>query len=282
MRAIMSRSVWATLAIFVLVGCPKESDTEESSDDTGSAANAKSTTTATATPPPTVKTLTPDDGSDPSITPRAKAELDGKDPTAAGGATLKATTKVSFGVPSDWKNAKSGDFQTSIANDDKARFAAGDAKGDAVGTREKAAAAIGLTGCKWNPTDSISMGKKKLATSVADGLCKRGTTEVATVFADVEGIVAVGGWDTGGGADQKLFDVFRNVAAAGGGGRPGGLGPCCSALAQNAKSAPPNQVGGYLAAAAMCRSLMSSSQGRAALGQVRAALRGANAPSSCL
>lgn len=281
MRAIISRSVWATLAIFVLAGCPKETDTEESSDD-GNKRSTKSAETAEPAPPPTTKTLTPDDGSDPTIDPRAKSELDGKDPTAKGASTVKATGKVSFGVGADWTTTKSGDFQTSIAKDEKARFAAGDAKNDAIGNRDKAAAAIGLTGCKWNPNESISMGAKKLATTVSDGLCKRGTTEVATVFADVEGAVAVGGWDKGGGSDQQVFDVFRNVASATGGGGGGGIGPCCSALAQNAKSAPLNQQGAYLAAAAACRSLQSTSQGRAALAQVRAALRGASVPSSCL
>lgn len=65
------------------------------------------------------------------------------------------------------------------------------------------------------------------------------------------------------------------------GGDPTGIRACCSALRQNAKSAPPEQQGAYMMAAGACDAVRNSPQGRAALSQVRAALRGANVPSSC-
>ncbi|HRI69375.1 MAG TPA: acyltransferase, partial [Polyangium sp.] len=73
----------------------------------------------------------------------------------------------------------------------------------------------------------------------------------------------------------------RHAKGVAGGGGGDGLKPCCDALAQNANSAPPDQKGSLLAAAATCRSLLSNPQGRALLGQVRAALAAAQVPSSC-
>lgn len=64
-------------------------------------------------------------------------------------------------------------------------------------------------------------------------------------------------------------------------GDPTGVQKCCSALAQNMKSAPPDQQLGYGAALAVCNGLINNPQGRQALGAVRSALRGANMPSAC-
>jgi hypothetical protein len=60
-----------------------------------------------------------------------------------------------------------------------------------------------------------------------------------------------------------------------------GIRACCAALRGNAKSAPPDQVMVYNMAAAVCDGLVNNPQGRAALGQVRAALRGASMPAAC-
>lgn len=65
------------------------------------------------------------------------------------------------------------------------------------------------------------------------------------------------------------------------GGDPTGIRACCSALRQNAKSAPPEQQGAYAAAAGVCSGLVGSPQGRQALAQVRAALAGAGVPAAC-
>lgn len=60
-----------------------------------------------------------------------------------------------------------------------------------------------------------------------------------------------------------------------------GIKKCCAALAQNANSAPPEQKGGYLAAAAACNGLVSSPQGRQALASLRGLLLGAQMPAAC-
>jgi hypothetical protein len=64
-------------------------------------------------------------------------------------------------------------------------------------------------------------------------------------------------------------------------GDPSGIRKCCNALAQNMKSAPPDQQLAYGSALAVCNGLVSSPQGVQALGAVRAALRGAGVPSAC-
>lgn len=62
---------------------------------------------------------------------------------------------------------------------------------------------------------------------------------------------------------------------------PTGIKACCSALAQNANSAPLDQKPMYLQAAAVCQGLINNPQGRQALVQLRGILRGANLPSAC-
>jgi hypothetical protein len=88
----------------------------------------------------------------------------------------------------------------------------------------------------------------------------------------------LGSWDADGDS-ATVFGAMRSVAKAKGGVDE--IGACCAALAQNAKSAPPQQVPMYMMAAGTCNNLRSNPQGRAALGQVRAALAGANVPAAC-
>ncbi|WP_050432560.1 hypothetical protein [Chondromyces crocatus] len=64
-------------------------------------------------------------------------------------------------------------------------------------------------------------------------------------------------------------------------GDPTGVRRCCQALRQNAASAPPEQKGAYLSAAAACDGLVNSPQGRQALGTLRSFLLGAQLPASC-
>ncbi|WP_437602976.1 acyltransferase [Sorangium sp. So ce590] len=64
-------------------------------------------------------------------------------------------------------------------------------------------------------------------------------------------------------------------------GDSSGIRKCCAALRQNAKSAPPEQQGGYLAAASACDGLANSPQGRQALSTLRGLLLGAQMPASC-
>jgi hypothetical protein len=64
-------------------------------------------------------------------------------------------------------------------------------------------------------------------------------------------------------------------------GDPTGMRKCCTALRQNANSAPPEQKASYLSAAGICDGLVNSPQGRQALGAVRSALLGAKMPAAC-
>ena len=66
-----------------------------------------------------------------------------------------------------------------------------------------------------------------------------------------------------------------------GSGDPTGVKKCCAALRQNANSAPAEQKGGYLAAAAACDGMVNSPQGRQALSSLRGILRGAQMPAAC-
>lgn len=95
-------------------------------------------------------------------------------------------------------------------------------------------------------------------------------TPVATVVPEEDA-----GSDAGDAGDAA------DAAKAVGTGDPTGIKKCCTALAQNMKSAPPDQQLGYAAALAACNAAISSPQGRQALAGVRAALRGAGAPSAC-
>lgn len=65
----------------------------------------------------------------------------------------------------------------------------------------------------------------------------------------------------------------------GGGGGGGGISACCKALMQNAQSAPEPTKTYMLQAGAMCQA--SQGAGRAALGPILAALRGAGIPAAC-
>ena len=76
-------------------------------------------------------------------------------------------------------------------------------------------------------------------------------------------------------------DASDAAPKATGGGDPTGIRRCCSALRQNANSAPLDQKGSYLSAAAMCDGLVNSPQGRQALSAVRGILKGANMPGDC-
>jgi hypothetical protein len=66
-----------------------------------------------------------------------------------------------------------------------------------------------------------------------------------------------------------------------GGSAAGTIAKCCAALAQNANSAPPEQKGSYLAAAAACNGLRSTPVAQQAFGQIRAFLAGAKMPGAC-
>jgi hypothetical protein len=191
-------------------------------------------------------------------------------------------TKGSFTVPTDWKRTKSGDFNVATSTDDKNRFATASYEGDAKPKLDGAAAALGYSDCKWGSDESVSMGKDKIAATVADGVCKRSGNTVHAVRATIAGddnIVAVGGWDEDGGKDKVVFNTFRSVKLASGDGS--GIAACCAAIRGNMQSAPPQQKPAYLAALGACNAAMGSAQGRQALAGVRAALAGVGVPGAC-
>lgn len=230
---------------------------------------------------PTVISLT---DTKPGITPRVKAEVDNRADGITGTALAVTGATASMQSPTGWNTTK-GDVTVSASADNKAQL--GVAPIGAEGASGKVAAvvsALGLTECQWNSEESVTLGKSKLPATAADGVCKRGATKVETAYVapSAEKLLVVGAWEPGGDM-ANVFGAMRSVAkAGGGGGDPTGIAACCAALRQNGANAPPEQKGAYMMAAGACDALKSNPQGRAALGQVRAMLRGMNAPSSCM
>ncbi|MSP24551.1 MAG: hypothetical protein EXR75_05175 [Myxococcales bacterium] len=286
-------SVLCLLATVAVAGCKT---TEEETEAPAKSATATTTTvvpvapsTAVAPPTATVAQIVPDTGSPTGGSGSvAKTELDGRAPDAGhAGATISITgSKATFVVPGGW-TTKPGEYSVSTAADGKARFAATAYKdGEAPATKLGAAAtALGLTDCAWGTADSISLGKDKLPASAADGTCKRDGNPVKAVYAATSGkdmhVLAVSAWDEGSDNKGALNTLRSCKGATGGTGDPTGIGACCSALKQNAASAPITQKGAYLAAAGLCQSLVSNPQGKAALSGVRAMLAGAGVPPAC-
>lgn len=66
-----------------------------------------------------------------------------------------------------------------------------------------------------------------------------------------------------------------------GGGSFATISKCCAALSGNAASAPPEQKGSYLAAAAACQGLKNTPAAQQAFAQIRAFLAGAKMPGAC-
>lgn len=87
--------------------------------------------------------------------------------------------------------------------------------------------------------------------------------------------------DAGVDAADDAADASDAAKLTGGGGDPTGIRKCCQALRQNANSAPLDQKGSLLSAAAMCDGLVNSPQGRQALSAVRGMLKGAGVPAQC-
>ena len=286
MKVTFSTSAMAMLTVLAVAGCPKE---EEETGPVSPPSSTATSTTAASTPlvPATASAVSSGSGNKPPIEARAKAELDNKDPTNTAGNTLAVEgSKGSFVTPTAWTTTKSGVWHVSSSTDQKSKFASGSfGTEDANSKLGDIANALGYTECEWGSPESIAMGKDKLPTSVADGVCLRAGAPVRTAYAILAGeglnILSVGGWDTGGGNAAEVFEVFRNVKKTAGTGDASGIAACCAALSQNAQNAPPEQKGAYLAAAGACNSLRNSPQGRAALAQVRGLLAGANVPATC-
>ncbi len=80
----------------------------------------------------------------------------------------------------------------------------------------------------------------------------------------------------------EVLDAAPDVKKVGVGGPATSLKKCCAALAQNAKSAPPPTNMYMQAAAAACNGAVASGTDKNSIvGQIRAALKGAQMPADC-
>ena len=278
MNIQLSHAAWGFVALLTFAAC-KNKDTEET----------KPVVTPTAAPTPSEAPTTeikPDEPEGPEIPARIKAEVDGKEATAGHTTVLAAAgAKASYSAPKGWVKSAASGFSIAKSADGKASFAIGklgegDNTSDEAG---RAVGALGLTDCKWAPAEPATLSKAKLAATVADGVCKQGAAVVRVAYAAMTGdaaSLAVGSWADGSDANG-VFNTFRTAKKSAGKGDATGIAACCAAIRQNSMSAPLQQKGAYLAAAGACQAALSNPQGRAALAQVRAMLRGINVPASC-
>lgn len=82
-------------------------------------------------------------------------------------------------------------------------------------------------------------------------------------------------------AGPDVVDAAPDVKVVTGGGSFATISKCCAALSQNAASAPPEQKGSYLAAAAACQGLKNTPVAQQAFSQIRSFLIGAKMPGAC-
>jgi hypothetical protein len=209
-----------------------------------------------------------------------KAELDNRADGITGAPLSANGAQATLHIPAGWAPVK-GDFTVVSPADKKAQLAVGAvAAAETVDAKLPAAlTALGLTECQWNPPEPIVLGKGKLASTGADGVCKRGPAVMHTAYISptAEHLLVVGAWEAGGDT-ANVFGAMRSII------KPPTVDPlaaCCAALRGNAKMAPPEQQGYLLMAAAACDSMRASPQGRAQIAQIRAALRGAQMPAQC-
>ena len=270
------------LAAVVLSACGHK-DPDDSTAD--SSVPIKSTATADSKPAPTtaptVVDTAPVQPVKPGIDAHVKAELDNRSDGLSGTPLGAPGATASLQTPSTWQTVPKGDVIVAGTTDQKTSVAVQSADSDAK--KDAIATALGLTGCQWNTPETVTVGKDKLSASAADGLCSRGSAQISTAyfFDGSDKLLAFGAWDKAGGDMSSVFQSMRATTKIKPGGDASGIGPCCDALRGNARNAPLQQQGFYLAAAGVCDTIRNNPQGRQLLGQVRAALAGANMPASC-
>jgi len=284
LKAHLTLSALTVVGTLVLAGCPKEEPTDPPPPPPPASAPATAAITAETPPPKPTTALVPESGVA-GVGARVKSEVDSKEPDAGARGSTIVAGKATFAAPSGWAAGKSGIWSTATAADKKTAVTAGNfAATEAASAKlTEAAAALGYADCQWAPAETVTVGKDKLAGVAADGTCKQGGAPVKTAYLafDSMKVLALGGWADGGDA-TGLFSTFRHAkGVAAGGGDSTGIAACCSALAQNAGSAPLDQKGAYLQAAAACKALISNPQGRALLGSIRGMLAGASVPATC-
>lgn len=272
------------LAAFALslAGCPEKEKDDTDSEKDAKEKDSKTTAEKTADAPKPAATPTAVTTEAPpvpqGIEPRVKAELaDRADGITDGKPMPVAGAQAMVSSPKDWA-PPAGDPAVTKSKDEKARVAATGSVGDPMAKMGPLSIAAGLSACEFGPPEQMNLGKDKLPGVAADGVCTRGAGKVKAAYMAVNGLLVLGSWDADGDS-ATVFGSMRSVIKAVGKGDD--ISACCAAIAQNAKSAPPQQVPLYMMAAGTCNNLRSNPQGRAALGQVRAALAGANVPAAC-
>jgi hypothetical protein len=267
------RNLVVLAAIVGLLGCPKKDD-----EDAPVALVPTPVVATTSAAPAEIKP-------EPlKLEARVKGEVDARADGLTGSPMPVTGSVAALQSPTGWQVTK-GAVTIATSPDGKARLAAAPftAAEGPLGQLASASAALGLSACQWGAPEALTVGAGKLAATGADGLCTRGTAQVraAYVAPTAERLLVVADWAPDGDS-ASCFGAMRSIAKpVVAGGDSTGIAACCSALRQNAKSAPPQQQGIMLMAAGACDALRSNPQGRAALGQVRAMLAGANVPSSC-
>lgn len=265
------RSAKLCLVVVLAAGCSSSSnETEETSPRSSSKPTA--TATAKSTAPATVTVEPPKQA--PGVTPRIKQEVDKREDGVTGNGLAAAGASAVLQTAKEWTVTKGEPTQAASA-DKKASLAAS-ATGE--GKLDAALKALGLSDCQWSGDETLTVGKNKLVGSGADGLCKRGGAAVKAAKLELaaEKLLVVGAWEDGG-DDANLFGALRSIVKGGG----SSVAACCKALEQNAVSAPLNLKPSYLAAAGVCRSVMSNPDSAAAFRQIQAAAKGAGLPADC-
>jgi hypothetical protein len=275
------RQTLCCAALLGLAACGNSGGDTTGGAEPPPATSATAATTTTTTSAPLVLQVEPTLAK-PGIEPRVKAEVDKRTDGLTGAAFAVAGARGSLQSPTGWTAAK-GDVTVHTAPDKKAQLAGASFGTEGVpGKLPAVVGALGLTGCEWNGEEALAVGKGGVAGSGADGVCTRGAAKIRTAYVALpgDGLLVMGAWEDGGDS-ASIFGSMRSIVKAAGGAGNDGIAACCAALQQNAASAPLDQKPMLLQAAAICNGLRNSPQGKQALGAVRAALRGANMPSSC-
>ncbi|MFT3766448.1 MAG: hypothetical protein QM820_13185 [Minicystis sp.] len=264
------RSLLLAASLLALVACSNKKDKDDGAHSAEPAASAPPPSAAPAAPPP------------PAIEAHVRAELDNRADGINGAPLAVPGAQAMMHTPTGWAPAK-GEVMVVSAPDKKAQFAAGAVTAaETVEAKLPAAlTALGLTECQWNPPETLVVGKNKLSSMSADGVCKRGPIVVHTAYTapTAEKLLVVGAWEPGGDS-ANVFGAMRSIIKPPQ-GDPTGLAACCAALRQNARSAPPEQRSYYLTAAAVCDGLRNNPQGRQMIAQMRQQLRGTPMPGAC-
>lgn len=261
------------LGLTLLAGC--SSPSEDGDTHSSSTSTAKPTATATAKPTSTGAVQIEPPVNKPGVEARIKKEVDAREDGITGNTLGVTGAAAALQTAKEWTTTKGDPTQVASA-DKKATLAVG-VTGE--GKRDAALTALGVSECVWNDPEPLKVGKNKLAGLGADGACKRGGASVKAAQLELasEKLLVVGVWETGG-DDANLFGALRSIVKAGGGTN---LAACCKALEQNAASAPLNLKPSYLAAAGVCKSVMSNPDSAAALRSIQAAAKGAGLPADC-